>query len=379
MTTPAERPDGPKRSTTTAATMVADRVFLLNSAKYSDAPPTFLSTTRSGLVVCGANAHTKIAAMVRHTLVPLIADPGAYTSPPLATTDSLVALPDSDGTLFGADLDMVLQAQRDRGAAVAIVPSRYVQAGDSRALKALVAQAQSVERDDVIVAVPVAIAWLKDKQFLPQLIALLKRIPHPKAVMFGKQMNPFDTVTAIANFRHLLAEVPSVGLWRADVLAAFDCLAHGGAFAAIGAGGSLRHLVPADEPAQGRSGTPSVLLPELLVYTTGKTIADLYANTPSPRCGCPVCDGAALDRFNNKADEVRVEAHAHNAAVWTEWLGDLLDHATAGERQRWWRAFCQAALDAQDLENNRLGRAGAFKASKHLKALATLPLPDETR
>jgi hypothetical protein len=353
--------------------MVADRVFLLNSAKYNDPPPPFLSATRSGLVVCGGNAHVRIAQMARNAAVPLIADPGAYVRPPLATIDAPVALPDCDGTLFGADLDMVLQRQRDGGATLAILPARYVQAGDSKALKALVAQARTIERDDVIVAVPVAIAWLKDKQYLPQLIALLNRVPHPKAVMFGQQMNPFDTVTAVKNFRQLLDETPSVGLWRADVLAAFDCLAHGGAFAAIGAGGSLRHLVPADEPAEGRSGTPSVLLPELLVYTTGKAIADRYANTSAPRCGCAVCDGATLDRFNSKDDGVRIEAHAHNAAAWTGWLGDLLDHATTGERQRWWRAFCRAALDAQDLENNRLGRAGAFQASKHLKALANLP------
>jgi hypothetical protein len=380
MTTRADRPDGRQLSTTTAATMVADRVFLLNSAKYNDPPPPFLSTTRSGLAVCGANAHIKIAQMSRTAAVPLIADSGACTRLPLATVDAPVALPDSDGTLFGADINMVLQGQRDGGAAVAFLPTRYVQAGDSKAFKALVAQTWAIERDDVIVAVPVAIAWLKSKQYLPQLIALLNQIPHPKAVMFGQQKNPFDTMTAILNFRRLLAETTSVGLWRADVLAAFDCMAHGGAFAAIGAGGSLRHLVPADEPADGRSGTPSVLLPELLVYTTGKMIADRYANTPAPRCDCPVCGGAALDRFNSKDEEVRVEAHAHNAAAWTGWLGDLLGQNTLDERQRWWRAFCQAALDAQDLESIRLGQANAFKAaSSQLKTLAALPQPNTSQ
>jgi hypothetical protein len=377
MTTPAERAAARPQSTTTAATLVADRVFLLNSAQYTDGPPGFLSVTRSGLVVCGGNANARMAQIGRDAPVLLMADPGAYTRQ-LATADAPFALPDSDGTLFGADVDMVLQGQRDCGAAVAIVPARYVQAGDSGALKALVAQANAIERDDVIVAVPVAIAWLKDKQYLRQLIALLNRIPHPKAVMFGKQLNPFDTVSAIVHFRQLLSETSEVGLWRADVLAAFDCLAHGGAFAAIGAGGSLRHLVPADEGATGGSqGTPSVLLPGLLVYTTGEAIADRYANTPAPRCTCPVCDGAALDRFNSKAVEIRVEAHAHNAAVWTERLADLFDHATVAERQRWWRAVCQAALDAQELENSRLRQANAFKPTKHLKTLATLPLPGE--
>jgi len=376
MTTPVERPAGRLQRTTTAETVVTGRVFLLNSAKYGDPPPAFLSATRSGLVVCGPGAQNRIAE-IGGASIPLMADPGAYTREPLATADVPLALPDSYGSLFGDALDTVLQEQRDRGATAAIVPARYVPAGDSAALKALVARAQSIERDDVIVAVPVAIAWLKDRQFLSQLIALLKRIPHPKAIMFGQQHNPFDTAKATINFRRLVGETPSVGLWRADFLAAFDCLAYGGAFAAIGAGGSLRHLVPADEPGQGRSGTPSVLLPEQLVYTTGKVLADRYANAPAPRCSCQVCDGASLDRFNTKAPEARIEAFAHNAAIWTERLAELFDHETAADRQRWWRGVCQTALDAQALENARLGQANAYKASPHLKALASLSLPGE--
>jgi len=34
-------------------------------------------------------------------------------------------------------------------------------------------------------------------------------------------------------------------------------------------------------------------------------------------------------------------------------------------------------LDAQELENSRLRQANAFKPTKHLKTLATLPLPGE--
>jgi len=160
------------------------------------------------------------------------------------------------------------------------------------------------------------------------------------------------------------------------VLAAFDCLAHGGAFAAIGAGGSLRHLVPADETARSEDPavhTPSVLLPTMLRYSTGKSIADRYANLPAPSCGCQVCGGASLDRFNSLLGEVRVVAHAHNAAVWTGWLSSLFNHATVTGRQQWWRDFCQAAVDAQDQESTRLRQKGAFKPSLHLKKLAELP------
>jgi len=379
MTAPAELPPPGRQSTTIAAQVVTGRIFLLNSSQYADGVPSFVSVGRSGVVACGRDANAKISKIGRQALVPLLADPGAYTRQ-VATPDEPFALPDSDGTLFGSDVDTVLKGQRDCGAAVAIIPARYVQAGDSPAFKALVRQAQAIERDDVIAAVPVAIAWLREQQYLTQFIAGLNRIPHPKALMFGDQKNPFDTVSAIVNFRRLLAETTDVGLWRADVLAAFDCLAHGGTFAAIGAGGSLRHLVPADETARSEQAavhTPSVLLPHMLRYSTGKVIADRYANTPAPRCTCSVCNGVSLDRFNSLAGEVRTIAHAHNAAVWTQWLADLFDHATAAGRQRWWRGFCQAALDAHEQENTRLRQKHAFKPSLHLTKLATLLLPDE--
>ena len=198
--------------------------------------------------------------------------------------------------------------------------------------------------------------------------------------MFGAQKNPFDAAAAIPNFRRLLTETTSVGLWRADVLAAFDCLAHGGAFAAIGAGGSLRHLVPADEKPDSsdpRIHTPSVLLPAMLRYSMGRSIANRYADTPAPQCNCVICKGASLNRFDSLLGEVRAAAHAHNAAVWTAWLSSLLDHPTSAARQTWWRSFCQAAVYAQEQESARLRQKGAFKPSPALKKIASLSADGE--
>jgi hypothetical protein len=316
----------------------------------------------------------------RQSNILLLSDPGSYLDQ-VATADEPFALPELDGALFGSDLGPLLSGQRQCHAAAAITPSCYVQAGDSAAFKALVRQAREIERDDVIVAVPVALPWLTKPQYFTQLVAGLQRIPHPKAVMFGAQKNPFDVATAIPNFRRLLAETINVGLWRADVPAAFDCLAHGGAFAVIGAGGSLRHLVPADEKPNAKNPgahTPSVLLPSMLRYSEGRFIADRYGDIPAPSCSCVVCDGASLNRFDSLSGEVRAIAHAHNAAVWTGWLSDLFDRAAGIERQLWWRGFCQAAVDAHDLENTRLRQKDAFKPSPALKRLASLPiLPGE--
>jgi hypothetical protein len=380
MTHPVDPALPSKQPTRTAAVRaVTGRVFLLNSAQYTIDAPAFLDVDRSGLAVYGVGGHAKISRISPRASTPLLVDPGAYTDH-LATADEPFDLPAADGALFPVDLDSVLQGQRECHAAAAITPSRYVQAGDSAAFKGLVRHAQAIERDDVIVAVPVAISWLKEEQYLPQLIAGLNRIPQPKALMFGEQKNPFDAVRAIVNLRRLLAATSNVGLWRADVPAAFDCLAHGGDFAAVGAGGSLRHLVPADEKARSEhpmAHTPSVLLPALLRYSTGRFIADRYANIPAPRCACGICKGASLDRFNSLIGEVRAEAHAHNAAVWNSWLGDLFEHPTLAERQRWWRGVCKAAVDAHDQENARLRQRNAFQASPHLKKLASLPLPGE--
>jgi len=360
-----------------AAALVADRVFLLDSPLYARQVPAFLAADRSGLVLSGRGANARAAELRRQAGGPLLADPAGYADR-AATADDPFVLPGGEGTLFGSSLDALLTGQRQCGAGAAITPSGYVRAGDSAAFKALVGQARAIDRDDVIVAVPVALPWLTQQQFLPQLVAGLQRIPHPKAVMFGAQHNPFDAAAAIPNFRRLLAETTGVGLWRADVLAAFDCLAHGGAFAAIGAGGSLRHLVPAGEQANSsepRRHTPSVLLPAMLRYSLGRSIADRYASVPAPRCGCVVCTGATLNRFDSLLGEARATAHAHNAAVWSAWLPGLFGHSPGAGRQLWWRGWCQQAVDAHEQENIRLRQMGAFKPPAALKRLASLPVP----
>jgi hypothetical protein len=129
-----------------------------------------------------------------------------------------------------------------------------------------------------------------------------------------------------------------MGLWRTD-LAAFDCLAHGGLFAAIGAGGSLRHAPPCDEQPQSSGGAhpPSVLLPDLMRFSKADFLAERYANDRPPRCECSMCEGSPLDSFNSLRGEVRAAAHAHNAATWNSWLPDLFAHSNLGDRQEWWK------------------------------------------
>jgi hypothetical protein len=330
-----------------------------------------------GLVLCGKGAEGRTREL-RYAGFEgiLIIDQAAYEAE-AATADEPFALPEPDGRLFVGGLEGVLQEQRDCGASIAMTPTRYVHAGDAEALKGVMRAAQAIKRDDVVVTVPVDTSWLRDES-LRQLTAVLQRIQHPKALILGGQFNPLEKfASAPKNLRFLAEEIPDLGLWRTD-LAAFDCIAYGGLFAAIGAGGSLRHAVPEDEEPQSSSfpgaQPPSILVPDLLRFALADSLARKYANTIPPRCSCLVCDGAFLDRFNRRDGETRAVAHAHNAATWSSWLPDLFGHQHLGDRQLWWKNRCQAAVDAHEAENARIKQPRAFKPRKVLRAWATLPV-----
>jgi hypothetical protein len=376
---PGQRPDPvlPVRQAApeaaTAAGQLMERVLLLDRPCYVDQPPPYLDPDHGGLVLCGQNAGRQarqLRLMGYQGL--LVIDPAAYESA-AATSDEPFA-PPPEGQLFGSSMNDVLQEQLDCGANIAMTPTRYVHAGEADALKAVMREAQAIERNDVVVAIPVAVAWLRD-EFLLQLAAALQRIRQPKALILGGQYDPMDTANAPKNLRFLVEKVPKLGLWRTD-LAAFDCPAYGGLFAAIGAGGSLRHLTPQDEKPQASSFPhwPAVLVPDLMTFVRANTLARRYANTVLPRCSCQICDGSFIDRFNHLGSEARAEAHAHNSATWSSWLPDFFGHRSLGDRQQWWKNRCGAAIDAHEAENARIQQPKAFKPTPALKAWATLPV-----
>ncbi|TDD32900.1 hypothetical protein E1287_21090 [Actinomadura sp. KC06] len=354
--------------------LTVERPQLLNSL-----PPAHLNVDHGGLVVCGSNASARLQALRSAFNGVLSEDIAAYEKQTATPTEPF-ALP--TGGMFGCDLPDVVQQQIDRGASFAITPTRYVNARDSASLKAILKEVSKLERDDVLVVLPVAIGWLQDETARRQLTAVINLIPHPVALAFGCQFNPMDAfAAAVINLRTLLKDAPGTGLWRTD-MAGFDALAHGGAFAAIGAGGAVRHLVPAGERAEtakDKSGGPvypTVLLPQMLRFSDAKFLADTYANAPAPRCGCPQCGGTMLDLFFGLTNAVKAAANAHNVAAWNVWLPELLAEQGT-ERQRWWRDRCKLALDAQAAENIRIGMPGRFKPAKHLKKWAALSIDGE--
>jgi hypothetical protein len=375
---PPSRPGlAPTSIASRAARAVADRILMIDRPQFVRQVPGFLDTSHGGLVLCGPAAPAGTLGVRDGGYTGVLLEDTAPYEREVATAEEPFSLP-ADDLLFGADLDSALQMQIDRGATVAVTPSRYVQAGDSGALKAIMKAAEAVKRDDVIVIMPVALAWLR-KESRAQLTAVLRRIPHPVALSLGGQYDPLKAFAkAPEHLRDLLLEVPGIGLWRTD-LAGFDALAYGGAFAAIGAGGSLRHLVPAGERPESEkpfAHYPSVLVPDLLRFSNGDRLADIYADVIPPRCHCTVCGGGFLKSFNSRTHEVRAQAHAHNAATWNSWLPDLFAHERPGDRQQWWRNRCEGAVAAHLTENARIKQAGRFKPPPALKKWAELPLRD---
>jgi hypothetical protein len=354
-----------------AANAVAERILLLDRSVYVRTAPTYLDPKHGGLVLCGKNADRGVLRLRRDGYDGLLLEDAAAYEKQAATTDQPFALP--KGHLFGNDLDSVLQEQRDYGATVALTPTRYIHAGNAEALKGLMRAARAIERDDVV-SVPVDLAWLRDES-LRQLITVLQRIPPTEGLILGGQYDPpAKFVAAPKNLRHLLGDVADVGLWRTD-LAAFDCLAHGGLFAAIGAGGSLRHTPPATSnrsPAGARThrrcsyrtscDSAKQTFWQRSTLTTARHGAGVRSamgsfSTPSTVCAA---------RFERQPSTTQPPG--------TAGCPICSPHSNLADRQEWWKNRCREAVDAHERENIRIRQPKAFKPPTPLKAWATLPL-----
>ncbi|MFJ8275514.1 hypothetical protein ACIQ8G_35450 [Streptomyces sp. NPDC094154] len=322
-----------------------------------------LDPVRSGLVVSGPGAAAKVRKLREEGFTgPLLADPAVYTVAAASEDDPF---PDvSKGQLaFGDPLQLSLEEQVDHraGATAAMTPTGYLYAEDSDALKAAVHQVLKLEDPHVFFSVPMDVGWLRDDA-VGQLIAWLNVVPNPKAVMLGGQMDPLAGFSqAVGNLKRLLAEVPGTALLRAD-LAAFGALAHGAVFTAFGATSSVRHIVPPGQAAKRSTGgpnSPSVLLPELMDFFLGETLAKRFAAGLAPVCRCAACDGLVLDTFID--NHWQVPAAAHNAAVLMEWLRTM-DAVEPAGRPAWWQQRCRRAVDRYPVLNAELDHPG-FSAS----------------
>lgn len=340
-----------------------------------------LDAGRSGLVLCGPGALQQARKLRRAEQFsgPLLVDPAVYE---VRAASEEEPFPDaSEGTFGFADpLAVSLAEQRAVGVTAPITPTGYLHAEDSDALKAAVREVAALDDPQVVFAAPVDVGWLRDEDCVRQLIACLRLVPGPKALMLGGQMDPLARhPRAVAHLRRIVTEVPGAALLRTD-LAAFGALAAGAAFTAFGAGSKLRHIVAPGQKAETSknfSTSPHVLFPELMHFFLGKTLADRFAGAAAPLCGCAACeDGRALDSFASNAGDRQARAAAHNVAVMMEWLRTLSALAPGPARQWWWHERCLDAVGRYPLLNAQLLQPNGFKVPPQLKRWA-LAVPAE--
>src|SRR5699024_9994123 len=138
---------------------------------------------------------------------------------------------------------------------------------------------------------------------------------------------------------------------------------------------SVRHAVP-----PGRQGgsprpdsSPSVILPALMNYFWGSTLAESLRD-PHP-CLCDPCAewgeirgkgeaGRPLTDFQDSADATA--ALAHNMAIWSRWWRQLRSQSPEARKERW-RGMCRRAHNEYSWYNALLSpREKMFQVSPSL-------------
>lgn len=327
----------------------------------------------AGLVLTGKTAAAGIKTLRReHPDLLLLRDPEGYRRA-LATEQEPFVLDDDESQhLFPLSLDDYLRAQRDCGADLALTPTGYLGAGNDDALRAVIRTADRIARDDVIVSLPIDIAWLRDDH-IDHLIAATAGLDRPKAVLLGGQFDPMRrSAEAVQNLRRLVAEGGDVAVLRTD-LTGFDAMSHGAYATSLGTGGSLRHVIPFGQRSFGGGNDPSptVLLAELMSFYKGSTLVERFADSRPPVCACLSCQERPMDRFVGRGDTL--DAHRHNVHVWASWANDLYDQPTVDGRATWWKNLCSAAVDYAAVLNARIRQPGAFQPPSTLRSWAELP------
>lgn len=307
-----------------------------------------------GLVVTGSRTIAALARLRRaHPELVLAAEPDADAAW-VATPDAPFVL-GQDDLWRPASLERSLDQQREAGASFALAPSGHVQAGDAPSLRAIIELANRLDRDDMVVRVPLHAAWVR-KDAIRQLEAALRRSRHPVALSLAAPKDPLEGRGIAAAVQDLAAAVPHMLLWRTD-LAALAHVSAGGLAGAIGFTPALRHgALPgrkgfALDPTDKR---PHVLLPGWLRFMRGTKLEDVFASALAPVCDCRICHGAPLDRFGS-SDIDRLRAHQHNVAVWSDLAAQLRAVPAAG-RPAWWRAQLEEAVRRHDEASAVTGR-----------------------
>ena len=331
-------------TTTDVETSLQGRVLVQVSSQFDMALMGGFAS-RNGLVLTGDVAADHVRTLSNQLPeATLIQDRAAYRVRN-ATADAPFVLP-APGLFGESSLEQVIDNQRLIGATVALTPTAHVQVGDFASLEAVINTTATLQRDDLLVHLPLDAEWLSD-DLISDLLSRVERSNHPIAISLAHDRDPL-TVRGVAENLHRIVdhEVPTV-LMRTD-LAGLDFVARGGLAAAIGSTSTLRHglsSVRRGFKTSVRDTRTNVLLKDMLRYMRPARIETLFA-TP-PICTCETCDGDRLERFTADSRS-QDQALRHNASTLEELVAQI-NASGVENRRKEWRQIVRNAIAAHEL------------------------------
>lgn len=341
-----------------ARAFLKDRLLHVAGSNLFEVAP-HVDPNTSAVVVAGAYGHRR-AKILRalYPGLPLIIEPtsvGGY----IATAAAPFQIPEADGgELFPPTLDSVLDSAIANGSVVAMTPTGQIAKGDSATLKAALAQANEIDRNDVVFLLNLAAGWLSDEFLRKQVVAVINRSRHPVALAFIDRKNPIESPRRLLAYRRIFTEsTGDVIAYRTD-MAGFDARAHGAIAVAIGALPSARRVTPKGKG--GRASDPTDLAPHMLVADLGRFAkSKMMRNTwfvdrPGIACSCAACNGRSIDRLF-EMDEDRAEGHLHNVLE-LERIHAATTAMTQAELHVWWHEFITGVLNAYPQLGTYIGR-----------------------
>lgn len=264
---------------------------------------------------------------------------------------------DGDENSFQLSLDAELDWQR-MTSDLAITPTGQIRVNEFKTLKAVLREANKLDRKDVLLALPMAGGWLSQESLTKQLIAVINRSRHPVLLTFTGSGNPVDSMLRARAYRRIFQEttVPVIA-YRADAIG-FDALAHGAIASAIGSYPSMRRLTPVG--GRGRSidredMSPHMFIPDMLRFVRSTHMRrEWFAGSSPIHCFCDICRGEALDRLHGE-DPDRCIGHNHNVVsldnMYSSYVG-----LNETERRALWSSQTAGALDTYPQLEAHIGR-----------------------
>ena len=330
-----------------ARALVIDRPWHVTGENSADAAATVRAGS-SGIFVTGSQAHGHAAELrSQHPSTPIITEPLALTHY-VADEDAPFGYWSDGGFDTSLSLEAMLDRRRAAGDPIAMTPTGQIRAGDSEALKAVIDAANDLDRDDILVAVPLEANWLSKDPLTDQIVRVLDRSNHPIALTFIDGNSPLGSMKRMRAHRRVLATTTAdILAYRID-LNGLDAIALGAIGAAIGAYPTKRRLDPANKGGGGPSDrealSPQMLIPDMLRFVRSTEMRrSWFVNADPVLCYCAVCGGAPLHRlFESNAE--RAIGHRHNV-VGIDQLINMLLVVPRVQRSAVWANLITGAAD----------------------------------